>query len=66
MARITRFQRATFDRRSVHDPVASCLYDLYDVDGQHLLQVNTYGRQGRKMPDKPSQVVQSTRTVLGA
>lgn len=38
--------------------MASCLYDFYGVDGQRLLQINTYGRKGRKMPDKPSQVIQ--------
>ena len=58
MARILMLERTTFDRRSVHDPVASCLYDFYDVDGQRLLQINTYGRAGRKTPEKPSQVLQ--------
>jgi hypothetical protein len=58
VARIIELERTTFERRSVHDPVASCLYDFYDVDGQRLLQINTYGRKGRKTPEKPSQVVQ--------
>jgi hypothetical protein len=58
LARITNLERATFARRSLHDPVASCLYDFYDVDGERLLQINTYGRAGRQTPEKPSQVVQ--------
>src|SRR5690348_13716053 len=58
MALIVDLQRTTFDRRSLHDPVAVALYDFYDVAGQRLLQINTYGRKGRKMPEKPSQVVQ--------
>jgi hypothetical protein len=58
MARILNLDRTTFDRRSLHEPVASCLYDFYDVDVQRLLQINTYGRKGRKTPEKPSQVIQ--------
>ena len=58
MARITELQRTTFERRYVHDPVDSSLYDFYDVNGQRFLQINTYGRKGRKNPEKPSQVVQ--------
>lgn len=42
----------------MHDPVASCLYDFYEVDDNRYLQINTYGRLGRKTPEKPSQVVQ--------
>ncbi len=58
MARISTPQRFTVERRALHDQAAQTLYDIYEVDGQRLLQVNTYGRQGRKTPDKPSQVLQ--------
>jgi hypothetical protein len=58
LARLTNLERTTFDRRSLHDPVASCLYDFYDLDGQRLLQINPYGRAGRQTPEKPSQVLQ--------
>jgi hypothetical protein len=58
MARIIDLQRTTFDRPALHDPVAVALYDFYEVDGRRLLQINTYGRKGRKTPEKPSQVVQ--------
>lgn len=58
MARLTKPERMTFERRSLHDEVASCLYDVYDLDGKRYLQINTYGRAGRATPEKPSQVIQ--------
>ena len=63
MAKIVELQRTTFERRSIHDPVASCLYDFYDVAGQRPLQINTYRRKGRKMPDKPARSYGSTKPV---
>jgi hypothetical protein len=65
MARILKFQEATFDRRSVHDPVAECPYDFYDVNGKRCLQINMYERAGRKTPARPSQVSGSASTLPG-
>jgi hypothetical protein len=64
MARITELERVTFDRRSVHDPVASCLYDFYDIDGRRFLQVIRMEGRGARPQKSRARSFRSTRTVL--
>ncbi|MGW4347111.1 hypothetical protein ACWEL8_18825 [Streptomyces sp. NPDC004690] len=57
MALIKDFQTVTSDTQRLHGPV-TCGYRTFTVDGQRILQLDTYGSAERQILDKISQSVQ--------
>lgn len=57
MALIKEFQTVTSDTQRLHGPV-TCGYRTFTVDGQRILQLDTYGSAERQILDKISQSVQ--------
>ncbi|MGW4273794.1 hypothetical protein ACWEGQ_15840 [Streptomyces seoulensis] len=57
MALIKEFQTVTSDTQRLHGPV-TCGYRTFTVDGQRVLQLDTYGSTERQILDKISQSVQ--------
>ena len=46
------------DRNTVHTPVTAT-YTVFDtVDGEHYVQIDTYGKNDREIPGKESQSIQ--------
>ena len=46
------------DRNTVHTPVAAT-YTVFDtVDGEHYVQIDTYGKNDREIPGKVCQSIQ--------
>lgn len=46
------------DRNAVHTPVTTT-YTVFDsADGQHYVQLDTYGKSDRALPEKISQSIQ--------
>ncbi len=57
MALIRKFSRKEMDRNSVHDQI-DATYSAFNRDGRVFLQIDSYGRATRDMPDKKSQTIQ--------
>lgn len=57
MALIKEFQSVSSDVQRLHGPV-TCGYRAFTVNGQRILQLDTYGSSERKIPDKISQSIQ--------
>jgi hypothetical protein len=57
MALIGKFEERPLEPRNVHKSV-ECGYRIGEVDGQQILQLETYGTLERKLLDKVSQVIQ--------
>ena len=60
MARINldTIEKLNKDRNTVHTPVAAT-YTVFDtVDGEHYVQIDTYGKNDREIPGNPSQSIQ--------
>ncbi|MFQ6145049.1 hypothetical protein ACLMNJ_18540 [Streptomyces seoulensis] len=57
MALIKEFQTVTSDTQRLHGPV-TCGYRTFTVDGQRVLQLDTYGSTERQILNKISQSVQ--------
>lgn len=59
MARIeiSRMKRIHKSSTRMHD-VVSASYDVYEIGGQKVLQIDTYGRPDREFTDKISQSIQ--------
>ena len=60
MARINldTIEKLNKDRNTVHTPVTAT-YTMFDtVDGEHYVQINTYGKNDREIPGKASQSIQ--------
>ena len=45
------------DRNTIHTKVYTT-YTAFEADGQKYLQIDTYGKSGREMPEKISQSIQ--------
>ena len=60
MALISEFRPTSAERTTRHEPVI-CGWRAFDLDGERLLQLDTYGRSDRAMPDKVSQSIQLDR-----
>ena len=43
--------------RKLHDTVRA-EYDTFTVNGRKYIQIDTYGRENRQMPNTPSQKIQ--------
>ncbi|SDR12195.1 hypothetical protein [Pseudovibrio sp. Tun.PSC04-5.I4] len=57
MARITEFKLGSKKDLKIHDGIPATVYKQ-DVDGNSIIQIETYGRQNREFPGKTSQVIQ--------
>ncbi|MFK4149464.1 hypothetical protein [Streptomyces sp. NPDC004065] len=57
MALINDFQPVSSDAQRLHGPV-TCGYRTFTVDGQRVLQLDTYGSDERKIQGKISQSIQ--------
>lgn len=57
MALIKSFDEKRMDRNSIHDPIGAT-YTAFERDGKKFLQIDSYGRSERQMPDKKSQSIQ--------
>lgn len=63
MARINldTIKRNDKDRNTIHTPVTAT-YTVFDtVDGEHYVQIDTYGKSDRALPEKISQSIQIDR-----
>ena len=59
MARIKNddFQKISKERNSIHE-IVEATYCVFEDDGQRYFQIDTYGRNARKIPGKVSQSLQ--------
>ncbi len=59
MARIEekRLKKIEKERNQIHD-VVGATYTTFEKDGELYFQLDTYGKDGRLMPDKISQSIQ--------
>lgn len=60
MALIREFQRIGSDKTKIHQPV-SCGWRAFHVGDEKILQLDTYGSDTRKIPNKVSQSIQLDR-----
>jgi hypothetical protein len=60
MAMIGRFIERSIERNSIHDEIEA-QYAIFERDGRSFLQIDTYGRASRAMPEKKSQSIQLDR-----
>ena len=60
MALVRTFNRKEIQRPSLHDEITA-KYAVVERDGRRLLQIDTYGRPTRDMPEKVSQSLQLDR-----
>ena len=63
MARIKldSIKRIDKDRNTIHTPVTAT-YTVFDtIDGEHYVQIDTYGKSDRAVPGKTSQSLQIDR-----
>jgi len=65
MARIEiqRMKRTHKTSTRLHDVVAAT-YDIYEIGGQKILHIDTYGRPEREYTDKISQTIQLDETNI--
>jgi hypothetical protein len=57
MARIEKLGPAQRDRIGKHRSV-SATFHVFEVDGETILQIDTYGSEDRQLPGKTSQSIQ--------
>jgi hypothetical protein len=57
MAKIRSFVEEKRDRYTVHDEI-DAVYFSFEKDGRYLFQIDTHGRDGRKLEGKTSQTLQ--------
>ena len=60
MAMIGKFVKREMDRMSIHDEI-DAKYAIFERDGRSFLQIDTYGRKSRELPEKKSQSIQLDR-----
>jgi hypothetical protein len=60
MAMIKNFVERPMERNSIHDEIEA-QYAIFERDGRSFLQIDTYGRASREMPEKKSQSIQLDR-----
>lgn len=65
MARVDKLERKSVDRPSRHAAVEA-RYAIFDIAGETILQIETYGSPGREIPGKVSQSVQFGSEGLAA
>jgi hypothetical protein len=57
LALIVKFEERPLDPKAIHKPV-ECGFRAVEIDGQRILQLETYGSAERQMPEKVSQSIQ--------
>jgi len=57
MALIRHFNEKHMDRNSIHDEIEAS-YTVFENDGRVFVQIDSYGREARKIPGKKSQTIQ--------
>jgi len=60
MALITNFEVLELEKPNVHEPVEASL-GAFTAGEETFIQINTYGRSGRKLTGKTSQTIQLDR-----
>jgi len=60
VAMIRKFVERSMERNSIHDEIEA-RYSIFERDGRSFLQIDTYGRESREMPEKKSQSIQLDR-----
>ena len=64
MALVGSFREVTTERDALHDPV-ECGWRRFRFEGTLILQLDTYGRPGRKLEGKVSQSIQLDEAGAG-
>ena len=65
MVVVRSIERRDEVRHALHPTTTSCrAYIVRTIDGQRLLQLETFGSRGRKLQGKTSQTTQFTRDAL--
>lgn len=57
MARVNRFTLRRIERPSKHQSIEAS-YSIVEIDGERLLQIDTFGSATRQIPGKVSQSLQ--------
>jgi hypothetical protein len=57
MALIKSFEEKKMDRNSIHDAIKAT-YTTFERDGRRFIQIDSYGRAEREIPNKKSQSIQ--------
>ena len=57
---ISTIEKLEKDRVIIHDKVYTT-YSIFDKDGKHYVQIDTYGHSDRALPGKISQSIQLDR-----
>ncbi|WP_085879143.1 hypothetical protein [Roseisalinus antarcticus] len=52
--------QADLQKNSIHKPIEAT-YSAFEINGQKLLQIDSYGSSSRQMPGKKSQSIQIDR-----
>jgi hypothetical protein len=60
MALIGEFREVGSEKNGVHKPV-TCGWRIFRIDGETILQLDTYGSNERQIPNKVSQSIQLDR-----
>ena len=60
MALVRTIEEVSRQRTMVHGPV-KCSCAIFEVEGQHYLQLDTFGSRTRKLKNKVSQALQFDR-----
>ena len=60
LALVRKLDKLDSQRTQLHEEVEA-KYATFQRDGQGFVQINTYGRPGREIPGKVSQVIQLDR-----
>jgi hypothetical protein len=65
MALLGSFKRKHMERNSLHDEIEAS-YTIFERDGRVILQIDSYGRDTRQIPNKKSQTIQLDREGAAA
>jgi predicted RNA-binding protein len=63
LATVRKFELKDLDRQAAHDDVATTV-SLIEVNGEKMIQIDTYGSANRQMPGKVSQSLRLTKDVF--
>jgi hypothetical protein len=63
MARITQFNQVRKERHSTHQET-TCNYDVFVIEGERYLQIETLGSAERQVVGVPSQTIQFDQAAI--
>ena len=55
--KLEQFRQIEKERNSIHEKV-NATYTVFEKEGRKYVQIDTYGRDGRDIPEKISQSIQ--------